>query len=87
MYIYYIVPDYNTLVLESSFHGNEGMMCGREYVGWYVGNIGFLIIKVYVFCSIDRIKMVRINGYQHLPDMSLEKSRKQIQSCQEVHVR
>ena len=29
-----LVPDYNTLVLESSFHGNEGMMCGREYVGW-----------------------------------------------------
>ena len=30
----FIVPDYDTLILKSSFHGNQGVMRGREYVGW-----------------------------------------------------
>ena len=69
-----ILPDYDALVLESSFHGNERVLGSGINMRRKLGGVSGLIVHVYVMFSIDWVQLVRIYCYQDHADTRLVKN-------------
>ena len=70
------LPDYNTLVLKTPFHGDKSMLSGGKNVWRFVDGVSKLVVKVDMMFSIDWVCLIRIDCNQDHAYMCLRMKNK-----------